>query len=193
MSTETLMNQFRKNNSLVIEKYCQTVDQISDATEKMTEKFVEAIPNLPEENKLWVSDWKKFNKQGVANIKQTLNSFTDTSVTEETPQGYMRAALDSLDNSVERVFEQVSEAQVQSEIYFDKFTEQIPEPGKQWVEQWNKAASSGMEGLKALISKNIELTSQMVAAGADLSSKPAKPEAAKPDSTNKTAPKTGSK
>ncbi len=50
-----------------------------------------------------------------------------------------------------------------------------------------------MDGLKALISKNIELTSQMVAAGADLSSKPAKPEAAKPEPANKTAPKTGSK
>ena len=193
MSTETLMNQFKKNNSLMIEKCCQTVDQVSDATEKMTERFLGAIPNLPEENKLWVNDWNKFNKKGVSMFKQTLNSFADSSVAEETPQGYVRAALEALDNSVERVFEQVTEAQVQGEIYFDKFTEQIPEPGKQWVEQWNKATSSGLEGLKALISKNIELTSQMVAAGADLSSKPAKPEAAKPESTNKTAPKTGNK
>ncbi|MFH2130691.1 MAG: hypothetical protein ABIK68_09990, partial [bacterium] len=158
-----------------------------------TEKFFDAIPNLPEENKLWISDWKKFNKQGLATFKQTLNTMTDTSVAEKTPQGYLRASLDSLGNQVEQLFEQVSQVREQGEKYLDKITEQIPEPGKQWARQWTQATGNGIDELKTVISKNIKLTSQFAGAGVGSSSTPVKPEPAKPQAANKTAAKTGNK
>ncbi len=193
MSTETLLNQFKKNNTLVLENCCQAAEKISDTTEKLTEKFFGAIPNLPEKNKLWISDWNKFNKQGLASFKQTLSNMAETTVTEKTPQGYVRASLDALGNNVQQLFEHVSQVQEQGDKYLDKFTAQIPEPGKQWAKQWTKATSNGIEELKTLISKNIEMTSQFVGAGADLSSKPVKPEPAKSEATDKTAAKTRSK
>ncbi|MBT4269152.1 MAG: hypothetical protein HN580_16375 [Deltaproteobacteria bacterium] len=176
MSTETLKDQFKKQNNLMIENCCQAADKFSEATENFTEKFLGAIPNLPEENKLWIRDWNKFNKQGVSNFKQTLNSFSEAPVAEKTPRAFVRASLDSFDKNVNQLFEQVSQAQAQGEKYFDKISEKIPEPGKQWAKQWSKATSSGIEGLKTLVDKNIELANQFVAANADSSSEPVKPE-----------------
>jgi len=169
MTPESMTEQFTKLGQETADNYWKAVDHISGTTDKMTESFFASFPGLPEESTQWLSNWKDKREQGLAGFKQMMNNTPGSTAASKTPQEYAQKALDGYKENVDRLFEQINSVQTKGKETVDQITTHLPEPGKQWANQCSEMADKGVEGLKSLFLRNIDMANRFASGDAKAS------------------------
>lgn len=161
MAVESMTEQFTKMRQKAFDSYWQTVEQVSETTERMTDSFLAAVPGLPAESREWLDEWRDHGRQNLDEVKEMIASVSAGTVDFKKPQVSAKKMGKLYEKNVDRFFEQIDTFRDKSRKVVEKVTDQMPEPGKQWLAFTSEMTDKGMDNWKAMLLGNVDWSNLM--------------------------------